>query len=295
VLAPRPRVVIVQTAREGRRLTLHLYPDLTYQLFDGGAATQTGTTVELELPVRSGEAAGELAWRSQEALERWCRHAAVPIHFSSVVPSQQLEGAVRIDRPLGLEGALVEVRGQSEDGKLTAVVGLLPAGEPPYAGFFNHGLMLHESREPLLGRLAVKLQDPLLGHTLSRDDVRRDARFAHAVAFARELAERTLPARAAAAQAAAAEEPDRARYYALAAAIESAGLELRAEEWRIPLVEPVGGKRAIAASALGRRAWGGDTSSALCARLASAGVPVIELGGDGAEQGRLEQIGRAHV
>lgn len=288
VLLPRPRLVIVQTVRDGRRLTLHLYPDLTYQLFDGGAASQAGTTVELELPVRSSEAAGEAAWRSEEALRRWCRHATVPIHFVASVPLQEIASTVRIDEPLGL-GALVEVQGKSEDGKLTVVVGIVPAGQPPYAGFFNHGLMLHESHEPLVGRLAVKLQDGRLGHTLSRDDVRRDERFAQAVAFARQLAERALPAAAAAVLAAAADAPTRERYHEVAAAIEAAGIELRDEEQWIPLVEPVArldGKRSMAASALGKRAWGAVGRSALSARLAEEGVEVIELG-QGAARARL--------
>ena len=46
VLAPNPEVVVVNTAREGRRLSLHLYRDLSYELFDAGPATQTGTTCE---------------------------------------------------------------------------------------------------------------------------------------------------------------------------------------------------------------------------------------------------------
>ena len=74
VLAPSPQVVVVQTARAGRRLTLHLHPDLTYQLFDGGAATQTGTTVQLELAMPAVQAV-EFAERSRAALVRWCRHA----------------------------------------------------------------------------------------------------------------------------------------------------------------------------------------------------------------------------
>ena len=60
VLAPGPRVVVVDTVRAGRRLVLHLHPDLTYQLFEGGPATRSGTTVELELPI------------SRPPTPRWC-------------------------------------------------------------------------------------------------------------------------------------------------------------------------------------------------------------------------------
>src|SRR5690606_1879090 len=128
-----------------------------------------GTTVQLELAMGADEAAA-FARRSRDTLVRWCRHAAVPIRLEVAVAGARLAAAERIDRPLALEDALIEVRGEDDDGRLVAVVGVRPAGAAPYAGFFNHGLMLHETEEPLLGRLAVKIQDPRLGHTLSRDN-----------------------------------------------------------------------------------------------------------------------------
>jgi molecular chaperone HtpG len=276
VLAPAPRIVVVQTARDGRRLTLHLHPDLTYQLYDGGAASQPGTTVQLELAMPIEQAVA-FVQRSRAALVRWCRHAMVPIQLDAEVVGAGFALSERIDRPLAIDGALVEVRGTADGEQLVAVVGIPPAGAPPYAGFFNHGLMLHEAEEPLLGRLAIKIQDPRLGHTLSRDNVRRDDRFEHAVGFARQLAERQLPAAAAgalrdAAQAAAAGSW---RYHELAAAIGAAGVELRAAEWSFPLVDAVGGERAISGAALGRRAWMAAAPDAITAALAGAGIPVL--------------------
>lgn len=290
VLAPGPRVVIVQTARAGRRLTLHLHADLTYQLYDGGAATQPGTTVQLELAMPIGQAV-VFAHRSRAALVRWCRHATVPIQLDAEVAGAGFALSERIDRPLAIEGALVEVRAATDGGLLVAAIGVPPAGAPPYAGFFNHGLMLHEAGEPLLGGLAVKIQDPRLGHTLSRDNVRRDERFEHAVGFARELAARRLPAAAARALRDAAHAPDRAPYHALAAAIGAAGVELRAAEWSFPLVEPVRGERAISGAALGRRAWSAPAPSELTAALAGAGIPVLH-GDDGdAAAERAQRLG----
>ena len=277
VLSPGPRIVVVQTARDGRRLTLHLHPDLTYQLYDAGPATQPGTTVQLEIPLPADRAAA-FAEQSRQALVRWCRHATVPIQLEIELATAGASRSVRIDRPLAIEDALVEVRATAEDGRLVAAVGIRPAGALPYAGFFNHGLMLHETEEPLLGRLATKIQDPRLGHTLSRDNVRRDDRFARAVGFARDLAERRLPGEAANALRIAAGANDRTRYHALAAAIEGAGVELRATEWSFPLVEPVGGERWITAMALGRSAWSATAATPLTAALARAGVPVVEVG-----------------
>ena len=57
---------------------LHLHRDLSYELFDAGPATRTGTTVELEIPC-TPDAVGDFVAASRAALVRWCRHAAVPI------------------------------------------------------------------------------------------------------------------------------------------------------------------------------------------------------------------------
>ncbi len=152
VLAPRPSVVVVQTARAGKRLTLHLHPDLTYQLFEAGPATKTGTSVSLELAMGQTEADG-FAKRCREALEKWCRHALVPIHFVAEVPEAGLSLAERIDRPLGLEGALLEVRGECDGGKLVAVVGIGREGSEGEGAFFNQGLLLQRTERPLLGRI----------------------------------------------------------------------------------------------------------------------------------------------
>lgn len=260
VLAPSPDVVIVQTVHEGRRLTLHLHRDLTYELFDGGAASQTGTSVELVLA--TDEAGVEpFVKASVEALGRWCRHASVPIELKWVPPVGPVQ-TTRIDRPLGLDHAIVQVVERSTDGHLTAVVGLLP-DLAPYTGFFNHGLMLYESAEPVTGCVATKIQDSRLGHTLSRDNVRRDDAYDRAVRFARTLATKRLPRAIDADLRAAADAGDHARYRLLANAAIRSGLTI---EWRFPLANPAGETRSIAGSDLPRRAWtspGGTRLSAL--------------------------------
>nr|MBA3462053.1 ATP-binding protein [Deltaproteobacteria bacterium] len=156
VLAPEPEVVIVQSVRDGRRLTLHLFRDLTYELFDGGTATQAGTSVELVLAVPDAEVEAFVK-ASVQALVRWCRHASVPIEMTWV-PSEGPPQTTRIDRPLAIEKAIVQVIERSPDGHLVAAVGITPLLEA-YTGFFNHGLTLHESAESITGRVAAKIQD----------------------------------------------------------------------------------------------------------------------------------------
>lgn len=273
VLAPRPSVVVVQTARAGQRLTLHLHPDLTYQLFEAGPATRTGTSVTLELAMGQTEADG-FAKRSLEALQKWCRHALVPIHFVAEVPEAGLSLAARIDRPLGLEGALLEVRGESDGGKLVAVVGIGREGSEGEGAFFNHGLMLHRTERPLLGRIWFQIQDSRLGHTLSREDVRRDEHYERALAFARRLVEEQLAAKAREELERAAEEVSAARFHALAAAIEEAELPMREGDWRLRLVETLGGRRSLSLAAVSKRLWWSKERSAASRLLARANIPV---------------------
>jgi len=278
VLAPGPRVVTVSTVRDGRRLILHLYPDLAYELFDGGLAARAGTSVELELPMAADEVA-RFARRSRAALERWCRHASVPIHFRARGRGGAALDDARIDRPLGLDGALVEVRGTSSDGQCVAVVGVLPEARAA-CGFFNHGLTLRETDERLLGRLAFKVQDGRLGHTISRDDVRRDAAFTRAVAHARALAEEALPGAAAAAVRAAAEAGDHDRYRALVDALADAQVRVPAGAWVVPLLAPHDGRRALAIADLPRPTWGAQAATPITAALVESGTPVVALGRD---------------
>ena len=270
VLSPNPEVVVVQSSRDGRRLTLHLMRDLTYQLFDAGPATQTGTIVGLDLAMRADQVE-QFARDSIDALTRWCRHASVPLTFVAQLPDGgKLEA--RIDRPLALDHALVEVTRTTDGGKLTAVVGLLSEAAE-YVGFFNHGLTLKESGQ-MFGRVAVKLQDGRLGHTLSRDDVRRDANLTRAIEFANEVIAHELPAAASRALHEAAQR-DHDRWWQLAKAICQARVELARDAWWFPLLAASGQALAIQGGGLGKLVWIASSPSALTARLIERGDRVL--------------------
>jgi molecular chaperone HtpG len=274
VLSPNPNVVVVNTARDGRRLVLHLSRDLTYKIFDGGAATQTGTTIELELSM-SVEDAQKFAHRSHDALVRWCRHATVPIELRTEIPGLEPAYAVRIDRPLGLDDAIVEVRGVSEDGQLHMIVGIARDAKP-YAGFFNHGLMLYETNERLIGKLAFKLQDARLGHTLSRDNVRRDEHFLRAIQMTRTLAETELPrVIEKTVRMAAFDEPG--KWERVAAAVVASEIGLPPERWTFPLTDETPRGKTLDAPSVGRTLWVSPQSTNLTAALGRAGIPVVRM------------------
>jgi molecular chaperone HtpG len=271
VLSPNPEVVVVNTARDGRRITLHLYRDLSYELFDAGPATQHGTTVELEIAVPRDQV-DAFVRDSERSLVRWCRHASVPIELAVRVPGNT--STVRIDRPLAIDNALVAVRRNTDDDQLGVTVAVT-ADVQPYVGFFNHGLMLHETQQPLLGRLAVKIQDARLGHTISRDDVRRDQHFERALGFARQVAREDLIRAAATELYRAAEAHDLERHRTLMVAFTAASLPLGRDHLHFPLAEPIGGKRSLSAAALSGAVWTSARASELTSALAEEGTPVV--------------------
>ena len=271
VLSPNPEVVAVHTSRDGRRLTLHLYRDLSYDLFDAGPATQKGTTVELEIALAKEEVAQFVA-DSETSLVRWCRHASVPIELAVRVPDNT--STKRIDRPLGIADALVEVRRTTDDDQLT-VVAAVTSEAPPYLGFFNHGLMLYEMQRSLLGRVSIKIQDARLGHTISRDDVRRDGHYDHAVAFALKVVREELAKACMGALRQAAEAQDLEQHRKLLVAIAESELPIDRDDVHLPLVQPLGGRRSIRAAELGSTVWRSNNASPLTEALAAEGVPVV--------------------
>jgi molecular chaperone HtpG len=289
VLAPNPEVVVVSSSRDGRRLTVHLYRDLSYELFDGGPSTQHGTSVELEIALPRDEVAGFVE-DSETSLVRWCRHASVPIELAVRVPGDT--STRRIDRPLGIEGALVEVRRTTDNDEL-CVVAALTEEATPYLGFFNHGLTLYETAGNVLGRVAVKIQDARLGHTISRDDVRRDEHYTHAMDFARQVASKFLQRAAGEELRKAAYAHDLERHRKLLSAISAAELDVPADELHFPIVQRVAGhERSIPASALSGAIWTSPEANALTAALARDGTPVI-LAGHSSEVATV--LGRSSV
>lgn len=265
VLALSPERVTVTTSKgTGRSWTLHLMADHSYELFEtlgGGAA---GTTVSLEV---RGKKLPDVARRSRAALEQWCRHARVPIwlHVSG-------EGE-RIDRPFEVvDGALVTLRAQVGE---TDVVVAVTSDEVGRAAFFNHGLTLAEMPSPLPG-LTVKVLDARLSHTLSRDDVRRDAAFERALRAVRQVAER-MHAEVIASFEAAVLGDDAARFGALFARAHGDRGVVPLRDVPLPLLHPLDGQRARPRRALGKEPLCAHRASPLTEALAAAGVPVVDL------------------
>jgi len=274
VLAVRPRLVIVRTSEgRGEQWTMHLGADQTYELFRADGAGASGTTVTLQVPM-AREAFDDFVEGSRRALEKWCRHVQVPVRWvAHVLGASAPLSEARVDRPLGLSDALVSV--EAEDGPTRVVAGL-PRDGQPYLACFNRGLLLYETDLDHFGAIAVKIQDPRLEHTLSRDDVRRDACFERAMRFARQVIDEQLTAKV---REVAAELADRRRQEPpidrLLAAIEAGRLDVPPSMLRFPLLHP---QAAVPARSLSRDdCYVAGQKSALTEALAASGGLAVDL------------------
>ncbi|MEM1416151.1 MAG: ATP-binding protein, partial [Myxococcota bacterium] len=275
VFALGPERVTVRTTRgHGPLWTLHLFPDHAYEIFEGAGGSRPGTTVSVE--VGPGREPDDVAAKAEASLRRWCRHARIPLHFRVAGPGRP-EHTVRIDTPLGLDDQLAVVKLKA--GKTDALLGLPREPEGRYAGFFNAGLMLHETREGagLLGGLAYKVQDPRLEHTLSRDDVRRDRAHAKALGVVQRGIPRLRAALLAQLEQAAAGD-DAAAFATLTRRVldEATRLRIDVEDVPMALLEPLEGRRIARLADVAKRVVLGRSRTPLTAALAEAGWAVLD-------------------
>lgn len=315
VFAIEPSEVTVDTWRDGHAHRVRLFPDHSYEIEAAAPRDGHGTSVTLSKAVPAGEF--EAFWGKVGAsLHRWCRHAEVPVHLTvtEAIPGVEPRRA-RVDTPLAVR-AVVSARQKYEDmeivvGPLAGSGGMPPSGtgedDPSaFAGFYNRGLTLHETTEPLLSELAavrLKVQGPGLRHTLSRDDVRRDHVFHRAVRRACELVRgdlRSKVLREAALEAeAVARGADGTRLDALLEAATLSPVHGAAAELRLPLAHEVAGMAVMSperAHIMYSEWYGASRPIVLTATertdltqaLAGLGVPVVW-----AAPGVAQAIGRA--
>jgi molecular chaperone HtpG len=278
VLAVEPELVTVKTCEgSGRTLTVHLRPDFTFDLFETEGGGPRGTVVTLDVPIALG-AFATFARESRDAVERWCRHARLAIHFTAVIDDGAPLFAERIDRPLDLD-ALVQVTASYDEERTTILVGV-PNGDDADAGFFNRGLTLWEPSEPFdeLGHVAFKVLDPGLGHTLSRDGVRRDRAFARTLRRIREVRDGALAVAAVEALTKAAQAREPTEYARLVVGITQSSVPLHPDVLPVPTLEepfvvPLGRLPRFRSQEI----YTGLEPSALSRALAADGTPVVDL------------------
>lgn len=278
VLALEPERVTVRTSEgRGEQWTLHLRGDQSYELFRAGGGGRSGTTVSLRVPRPEAEVDAFILG-SERALRKWCRHAEIPIRLVASRPGAELLEA-RIEEPLGLD-ALAQVH--VEEGGTRVVAGL-PKDARPYLGFFNRGLLLHETRKDIFGSVMVSIQDSRLEHTLSRDNVRRDAHYEAAMRLARRVVERHLTGHVHdLLGAVASRRRSEPNIEVLALAALNAGLALDERAACFPLLEPRGSDLTVTLRELRRgTVFVARERDALTQAAARGGAIVLDLGAGG--------------
>lgn len=304
VFGAGPSVVTVDSGRADapEALRLSFRPDFTYEL--EAIPARRGTTVTLTLQQSSAQAS-EFAERSLAALSRWCPHVAAPLQLSTHgIPAGDRD--VRIDRPFDIDGPVTLTH--RVDARTVLALAVDPVAS---VAFYNRGILLHETTDTPLPGVRWKVDAHDLHHTVSRDNVRRDAAFARAQQLAAELARTALRERFVAAFAAASSRsasarhakqppPDAALLAAWARLALDAPFKLKPAEVAWPLAHPLASEpsRVTASFAPGilqrpERRYTLEPS-ALTAALARKDIPVVDLGvaGPGAEA--LLALLRAH-
>jgi len=290
VFSTKPSVVEVRTRTREEAWIVRLFGDHSYELSsdDDRIDANAGTVVTL-VHTMHGEAFIEHAKLCAEALLRWCRHARVPI---------SLDGR-EINQPLAVEGTVTV---EHVEGPTRIVVG---AGAPgSFVGYYNRGLTLFESTLPEAGTggVHVKIDSPKLAHTLSRDNVRRDATMERtlegAVHTVRGPLWGKLEAKIASTARDVADSSGVEKGALLASLYEAAAADAfgasgtdRANELLVPLVETYDGAlvaslgNVVAASE--KALVTSETSTPLTRALAGRGTPVVKLAALGAPLRRL--------
>lgn len=299
VFALSPEEVIVDSWRDGGAWRVRLRRDHSYDLEQGDPREGSGTTVTL---VDAMDRAGFERHRTlvHAALRRWCRHAQIPIHLT-VTDAEHPDATtrVRIDTPFAV-AATVSITAQIEGE--TFVVGCgtrFEAGADgestedqaeSFAGFYNRGLTLYEDTGAApkgLRHIRFKVLSASLHHTLSRDNVRRDAELDRVIVQVRELAGRPLRRelerrlREAALEAAGGKG---AAYPALLELACRPPLALKHHQIELALAAPVEGRATLSfAEVVKRTPWrapiltAGGSGRSLIKALAREGRPVIRV------------------
>ncbi len=162
-----PVAVIVDTARYGEHYRVVFDSTRHYTLLEVPEPFE-GTCVELLLRIDDSEKA-ELAREIRDAVHHWCRYARAEITIDGHGPGYTFTDE-KVDHAFTVEAPVTVV---DESPGFRAVLGLTCRSDPLTA-FYNGGLTLLEGREPAIPGVTFRVESGVLGHTLTRDNVRRD-------------------------------------------------------------------------------------------------------------------------
>ena len=159
VFAIEPEAISIDTSRDGEHWRILFDEKRRFSLIRRDEPVE-GTKIAIYKRTTKAEFE-QFRARAFEVLRYWCKHVGASVRVAGASINQPFE--------LGLP---IEVRREHEDEVL--VVGH-PHDAVAFAGFYNRGLTLVE--EQLIPGIAFKASSPNLEHTLTRDDVIREAGF----------------------------------------------------------------------------------------------------------------------
>lgn len=198
VFAVRPDRVVVTTGRQGTAHQIVFDADRSF-VVNALSENVVGTVVRIEKSLHA-DAAERLTREARYVLTYWCEHCERPIVFIDGADTQNpasdalcnpfaafaqpIAAPETVSRPMALDEP-IQVR-IDRDG----FVVLAAISDRPRYSFYSHGLTLvsTDDRAVLgdgadsLGHLALKVAGPGLDHTLTRDNVMKDAAWRRAMA-----------------------------------------------------------------------------------------------------------------
>ena len=195
IFAIRPEAVLLETGKHGENWEVLFHKDRSFELRELDRPID-GTKITLYKRMERAEL-DKFVEEARFILTYWCEHSNVPVSFwdrtrgaTEVVADTEdpfaafesadavaASGPEQVNFPLNAETD-VSIRLLEDD--IEAVVGI--ANQPLY-GYYNGGLTLLRTRNadalgafaPQLHRLAFKVKNNALEHTLTRDNVLHDA------------------------------------------------------------------------------------------------------------------------
>jgi molecular chaperone HtpG len=177
VFALAPDAVCLDTSRAGENWRVLFRRDRTFERIARDEPVE-GTKIRIIKTVPRGEYE-KLRARARDVATFWCKHLPVPVRVDGEAIGKPFE----VDAFCSLRHAEAETE---------VVVGYAADGGT-FAGFYNRGLTLLETRDGPFPGVAFKISSRYLEHTLTRDNVLRDGNFDKAMAIVERLVRGPLP------------------------------------------------------------------------------------------------------
>ncbi|MEW5742929.1 MAG: ATP-binding protein [Myxococcota bacterium] len=271
VFACRPDAVVVDTGRDGESWRVLFKKDRSWELLASQEPLE-GTRITVHKHLTAAEYEDFVA-KSLAAVKKWCRYSEADVTFAagaadgSAPPvATPVREEVSVDAPFQVE--------HREEG--THLVAGPARTEPPWTGFYNRGLTLLETQEPLVPRVTVRVVSRYLEHTLTRDNVRRDRHFDKVKRLAVSLARGPLQAALPEESRRAALRPDGAADWQLLFHYARAEADATRLHYRLAGGGAAPFKDVAKVVAKERALFVSPAATAVTQRLAAAGVPVLE-------------------